>query len=96
MYGSNQFVIMHHASRQSLLRNFLCITHICFSFVFALSFYFQDTVNHSAAVANFTENHSSPNKDNKNEEQNYANKNQDEENRIDQAAIEASQKLNPV
>ena len=58
----------------------------------------------SAAAANFTENHSSsPNKDNKHEE----NKNSasaiktqdDEENRIDQAAasaIEASQKLNPV
>ena len=53
-------------------------------------------MNHSAAAANFTENHSSPNKDNKNEEKNSAIKNQDEENRIDQAAIEASQKLNPV
>ena len=58
----------------------------------------------AATAANFTENHSSsPNKDNKHEE----NKNSasaiktqdDEENRIDQAAasaIEASQKLNPV
>ena len=56
-------------------------------YVFALFFYFQETVNRSA----------SPNKDNKNEEKNSAAiKNQDEENRIDQAAIEASQKLNPV
>ena len=32
VYDSKQFVIMHHASRQSLLRNFLRITHICLSF----------------------------------------------------------------